>query len=215
MFFLNKTRVEEFTNKHHLNKLGVKWSCEGRIGPISNESLRKMRKSGCWQISFGVESGSQTILDYFNKRIKVAQIYETIQKVADEKINPRGYFIIGSPHETDETLEDTRHLIESLPFSDILIQFFTPLPGSNIYKDLISSGVEIDLNGMDVFNLNYQPEKVSMEKLIEFRNHTYLKFNLSQRRIRAYLAMLASNPRKAIHFIKSVFAFFRLIINSK
>ncbi len=212
IFLLNKKKLYDFITKAEEAKLDISWSCEGRIDQLDHNVLSDMKKAGCWQISFGVENGSQKILDYFNKKITVSQIRETIHAVAKAGIKPRAYIIIGSPPETLETLKETERLVLDLPFSDIHISFFTPIPGSKAYMDIVREGWKSDLNKMDVYTINYMPPKISEEILTNHMNKLYRKFYFHPKRLLRYFLMLF-NPAKTRHLFGSALAFCRLIMN--
>lgn len=213
VFLLNKRKLNEFIDNIEKNKLDITWSCEGRIGQFDEPTLRAMRKAGCWQISFGVESCSQPVLDYFNKMINVQQIRETLIAVKKAKINARAYLIIGSPPETLQTLEETRKLILSLPLDDILISFFTPVPGSASYKNIIGTTRVEEFNKIDLYRINYITPNLNEKILTDFMSSFYKSFYLHPKRLFRYFFMLF-NHHKTLHLLKSLFGFMKLTFSS-
>ncbi len=211
IFLLDKDKLRDFISKLNKEKLNINWSCEGRIDQLDYDALKEMKDAGCWQISFGVESGSQKILDYFNKRITVEQIGKTIREVSGSGIKARAYIIIGSPLETVETLKETESLILGLPFSDIHVSFFTPIPGSKAYDEIIKEGWSSDLNKMDVYNINYVPQNIKPEMLTGYMNRLYRGFYFHPKRLFRYFCMLFS-PSKSRHLLMAALEFSMIIV---
>ena len=134
----------------------VSWSCESRIDTVSDDSLRIMKESGCWQISYGIETGSQRILDYFNKRITVADIEKAVRLTHQRGMRIRAYLIVGSPPEDRESIAETKSLIRRLPLDDLHISFFAPIPGSKAFKDIIGDQV-VQWKDMDLYRVGLYP----------------------------------------------------------
>jgi len=213
IFLSSKKGVSKFIEVLEKNKIKIPWSCEGRIGPADDQMYKEMKKAGCWQISFGVESGSQTMLNYFNKKIKVEQISRTLSAVKRAKIRARGYFIVGAPPESMHTLNETKELIQNVPFDDILFSFFSPLPGTPIYQEMIGDK-GLDFNKINLFHISYKPENVTEEMLIGFTNKLYKSFYFNPKRLTRYSLMLF-NRHKTVHLVKSFIVFLRLIFAKK
>jgi len=212
IFILNKNKLYEFIDKKEKSNLDIAWSCEGRIDALEEQTLKDMKKAGCWQISYGIENGSQKILDGFNKNINVNQIRETLDATYKAKIRARAYLIIGSLPETIETLEENKKLILSVPLSDIHISFFTPLPGSEVYKKILSTNRMEDLKDINQYHINYIPPGLSSEILMRYMNDLYRRFYFHPKRLVRYFLMLF-NRHKTIHLIKSFFVFIKILFS--
>ncbi len=210
IFILNKKKLYEFIDKKSTNKLNITWSCEGRVDQLDEQTLKDMRKAGCWQINYGIESGSQAVLDGLHKNIKVKQIRDTLIATKKAKMSARAYLIIGSPPETLQTLEENRELILSVPLSDIHISYFTPLPGSEVYKEVMSTNRMEDLKDINQYRINYLPPDISKEILINYMNGLYRRFYFHHRRLLRYFLMLF-NRHKTTHLVKSFFVFMKLL----
>jgi len=114
------------------------WACDGRVGLMSEELLEELKKAGCKVIFYGIEFGNQRILDFCKKGFKVRQVSKTIEMTSRAGISSYGYFMIGYPTETSETVEDTiklavelamEHGMDSAGFSIV-----TPFPGTGLYE---------------------------------------------------------------------------------
>ncbi|MEK6828639.1 MAG: radical SAM protein, partial [Nanoarchaeota archaeon] len=121
------------------------WRCQTRVG-LKKETLEWMKKSGCFLIAFGVESGSQKILDNVNKEATVEMIIETFKNCKDVGILTHSYLMIGNVGETKETLNETLELMKKIkPFS-YNISISTPYPGTYLYEYAKNNQLEMDSN---------------------------------------------------------------------
>ena len=114
------------------------WSCDGRVGLMSEELLRTMKEANCQVIFYGVEFGNQRILDFCKKGFKIPQIRETINMTTEAGISSYGYFMMGYPTETIETIEDTIALAKDLALNHGMdgagFSIVTPFPGTGLYQ---------------------------------------------------------------------------------
>ncbi|MFZ2949061.1 MAG: radical SAM protein [Desulfuromonadaceae bacterium] len=119
------------------------WNCDTRVTSVTPELLRHMRITGCRKVAFGVESGSQQILDRIGKGITVERVHEAFWMARNAGIPQiEGNFIIGvDPDETAEDLEQTRRLIRDLPWDFVSIAIIVPFPGTPVYDAMRSRGM--------------------------------------------------------------------------
>ncbi len=122
-------------------KRGLKfeWFCYKRVDTITVKALALMKKAGCVTICYGLESGSQELLDKFNKKQTVEQGRKAVALTAGMGIVPILTFVIGTPYETEKTLRMTEALwYELLEEYDCIIQpsIYRPSPGSHFYDML-------------------------------------------------------------------------------
>ncbi len=92
---------------HRLLEEGIRiaWSCTTRVDLVNPELLGLMKEAGCWLISYGVESGSQEVLDTAKKGYNLRQVEEAFAWTRKAGIKTHAYFMIGLPGETEETVE--------------------------------------------------------------------------------------------------------------
>lgn len=112
------------------------WSCDTRADHVSRELLKTMKNCGCQKVAFGVESGSQRILDMNGKGITIEQVVDAVNWAKEAGIRYiEGNFIIGShPNETIDDIKRTKKLINTLPWSFVSVALITPYPGTLVYK---------------------------------------------------------------------------------
>ncbi|MFH1546958.1 MAG: radical SAM protein [bacterium] len=124
-----------------LNPLGIKFRCMGRAGIDTEEVYSKLAESGCVQIAWGIESGSQSILNKMGKKVTVEDNYNVIQWAKKYGITSRAFFIIGFPGETAETIEETKQFIEVADPDQYFVSNFIPYPGTAVSDHPKSFGV--------------------------------------------------------------------------
>lgn len=124
-------------------KLGVLWRCLTRVDQVDKTTLSRMGEGGCVEVVYGIENGSQTILDNLNKGTTVAQNREAIRLTKEAGIKTKTAVIVGSPGETWETVRETMHFIEDNPPDSAIVCIFTPYPGSPVWEDPEAFGMKI------------------------------------------------------------------------
>jgi len=134
-FTVNKKRVIEICKKILEKKLNITWVAVSRVDTINEEMLYWMRKAGCIQISYGVESGSEKIRRFLNKDISRQQIIEAFSVTTRYGILARAYFIYGSPGETWETIQETIDLICEIKPLSVIFYILDIFPGTKLYDD--------------------------------------------------------------------------------
>ena len=123
-------------------KRDILWRVSGmRVNTINPEAIKKMKEAGCCCIYYGMESGSQKILDVMEKVTKVEQNYNAVKWMAENNIYTIVQLIIGMPGETEETIEETckftSYFVEQSPKTDpnaLSINFAQALPGTPLYE---------------------------------------------------------------------------------
>ncbi len=145
IFILNKNRTE--TICQCLKELGIIWRCLVRADLVVNYGgafLKMMAESGCIDISIGVESGSDKILSSINKGESVKTIKTAIRMIQNEGIRVKGFFIVGLPGESQDTLDETRRFLEEMRMDSADFKMFQPFPGSPIWKHRDRYDIEWD-----------------------------------------------------------------------
>lgn len=114
-----------------------------RANTADEEMLGWMRRAGCKRVAFGVENGNQRILDLMQKNVSLAQLREAFRNAKRVGLETIGFFIIGYPGESLETMEDTiRFALELNPdVADFLMA--TPFPGTRLYETAVRNGLLI------------------------------------------------------------------------
>jgi radical SAM superfamily enzyme YgiQ (UPF0313 family) len=196
-------------------KLDLTWSCSARIDTVDAALLKEMKKGGCWQVLYGIESGSQKILDFFNKNIKLEQVKDVLRITRGAGMSTKGFFILGNPLETKESLQETISFIKSADLDDISLTFFTPYPGSEVYPDIEHYGrLEKDWKKMNQFEIVFKPWGLTKKELLFFSRKTYLLFYLRIKTLVSYLKRIKNFPQFKVLFLSGV-ALIRYILTRK
>lgn len=208
-FVAHKARVRELCQMFIDRKLDLTWSCNARVNLVNEELLRLMARAGCWQISYGIETGEQTLLDSLKKKITLEQVDKAVNWSKEAGMMVKAYYMIGLPGETRESLVKTRRSALGLPLDDICLEFFTPFPGTELYVQLAGQGVPLpDWENMNTFKLAYVPPGLDEETLRSEFKGIIRKFYLRPRIIWGYLKRFAS-PRKMLALARAFVDFIR------
>ncbi|MFH1323991.1 MAG: radical SAM protein [Nanoarchaeota archaeon] len=141
---------KEFKNELEKRKLSIDWGCHTRIDNVDFDLLKTMKESGLSHISFGVESGSQKILNYYRKGTTPEQAVKAFNLCKDLKIKTFAYFMIGAPIETKEDLEDTYQLIKKIKPDGLDVFTAVPYPGNDLY-DLLKKNNQLIEGDIDYY----------------------------------------------------------------
>jgi radical SAM superfamily enzyme YgiQ (UPF0313 family) len=130
-FTAEVSRIREFSKIIEQYNLKAVWSCESRIDVMTEELLEKLVKSNCVQIQYGIESGSQDVLNKISKSISLEKAKDIIRLTYEKGLKLCLSFMIGHYCDTKETMEDTfEFIIECYEkyHADIFVSFNTPFP---------------------------------------------------------------------------------------
>jgi radical SAM superfamily enzyme YgiQ (UPF0313 family) len=177
-FTADKQYVKQFCNQIVDRGIKISWTCNSRTDTIDPGLLQLMKKAGLWLISYGLESGSETILKNAGKNITLAQSKLAVTWAHRLGIKTCGHFILGLPGETESTLRQTLKFSLRLPLD--IAQFYAaaPFPGTQLYKESIEQGWlstdTIASQSRAVINLPGLPA----QKVNQFQTYAYRKFYL-------------------------------------
>lgn len=194
-FMVYRKNVERFCELLLARNLKMTWACNSRVNLAKADLLQTMKEAGCWHISYGIESGSQEILDHEDKKLKLSQIHEGIENTRRAGIAAKGFFIVGHPRETRETLEATYQLTQSVPFSDISVTCMTPFPGSPLSRNAHEFGsFENDWTKMNLLTPVFVPHGLTAEDIQYWQRKILRAFYFRPRTVFDYMGRVARNP---------------------
>lgn len=181
-FTLHTETVQEFCNEILKRDLHISWSCPSgiRLDTFTPELLSLIEKSGCYSFGIGIESGSQRMLDAFRKQITVEKIREQMNLLSKTRIKSTGFFLLGYPSDTKESIITTIKFAKELPLNRVQFNNFMPLPGSEIYGILKKGNRlnNIHWERFFVHDVAYSPDGISPKYLKRVRRRAYLEFYL-------------------------------------
>jgi len=133
-FSINKKRVLEICKQLRSRRIDLDWSVRTRVDLVGREMLTVMSKAGCKRIYYGIESGDEQILRNIKKNSNLQLIRKTISLTKQIGIDTFGYFMIGNPGETEETIKKTITFAKSLDLDYAQFSKVSTLPGTELYE---------------------------------------------------------------------------------
>ncbi|MDD5254684.1 MAG: radical SAM protein [Candidatus Omnitrophica bacterium] len=181
-FTLDPRFVEEICGRLAKFRPRLPWTCLTKVISVTPEILLMMRRAGCWQVLFGLESGDDFILERLGKCTTVEKNRTAVAWAKAAGLSVRADFLVGSPWETVETFGRTVAFAKSLPLDFAHFNKFVPYPGTAIYKELVARGYRFDFGRGSYINNHsdfvYVPEKIGKERYAMMLNRAYRDFYL-------------------------------------
>jgi len=149
-------RLSRFMDLIFKYKLKVKWQCESRVDSLNEELLAKMHEAGCIAIQYGIESGSQEVLDKLKKGIVLEKAKEIIECTFRNKIVICLSFMLGHYCDTKETMWETAYFIKELFEKykpELAVSYNTPFPGTWQYAHRNELGMRMVSDSYNKFTL--------------------------------------------------------------
>jgi radical SAM superfamily enzyme YgiQ (UPF0313 family) len=197
LFTVNRDQVIDLCERIIREKINIRWTCNSRVDYVDEEMLTLMGKAGCWLISWGIESGNEQILRHARKGAYPDKAERALTWAREAGIKNWGYFIIGLPGETEETIADTIDFSKKLPLDIALFHVAAPYPGTPFFFEVVKNGwfrpgtrwEQVDMDKGTV--LDY--EGLSAERLLYWQKRAFREWALRPGPILTYLKMLASD----------------------
>lgn len=143
-FTIDKKRVLRICDEFRKRRIDVPWCCLARVNTVNREILTAMKKAGCWEVLFGLESMDQTVLTKLMKHTTVEQNIQAVKLCHELGISVRANFIVGTPFDTLETMEKDLEGAIKLNMDFAHFNKFEPYPGSELYRRLADQGYRYD-----------------------------------------------------------------------
>jgi radical SAM superfamily enzyme YgiQ (UPF0313 family) len=141
-FLLKRKRIKEICNGIIKRKLEFRWGCEGRVDSVAIDQLAIMTEANCNVLMFGVEAGTQKVLDRLNKKQTLEQIEYAINDAKHHGIaRTHGSFIIGSPGETEEDILESFRFAARLKLDTFNFTRLCVYRGTPLWKEYIDRGI--------------------------------------------------------------------------
>jgi len=128
LFCANKRRVMAICGEILRRGVKVSWTCSSRVEVVDKEMLQTMKDAGCWRTRFGIESGSDRVLDFISKGITKEKIRNAITWADEVGLRPKAFLMVGHMPDTPETIRETIDFAKSIPLHDVTVQINTLLP---------------------------------------------------------------------------------------
>ena len=159
-------------------KIFLPWGCSTRVDLVTKEILAKMAKANCNEVSFGIESGCQRILDAVKKRVSIEQCENAIKWAKEEGLFVTLSAIIGYPGETRETIKQTLDIIHKMGPDDAWLCLATPYPGTELRALVERMGWKMseDWTLYNTMNPVFENPHLPAEEISTMRKKFYKKF---------------------------------------
>ena len=204
-FTLVKKRVIEICDEISSRGMDITWVCWARANTLDREMLIKMKKAGCIQLSMGVESGSQKILNGVKKGTKLEQYKKYFKLLKEFGFETRGSFMLGLPHETRESIKDTIDFSKELALDRAFFNICTPYPGTELYEQALrGDGIRLTTKDWKEFtrwgNAVSELDGITREELIELQKDAMTEFYVRPRIILHYIKEFAKGERDGFYY---------------
>lgn len=184
-FGISRPRVLEITREIKARGIKISWDIRTRVNTVDEEILRELKSAGCERIHYGVEAGTQRILDVLRKGIDLQMVRKAFKLTRQAGIQTLGYFMIGSPTETREDILATIKLAKQLRPDFAHFTITTPYPGTDLYKMGLEKGIlpndywrEFAKNPTRDFKPLIWEENLKQAELVELLKQAYRSFYL-------------------------------------
>jgi len=195
-FTFDKDFVISFCTKLLENNIKISWCCPNglRLDTLTKDMVRLMKKSGCYYISAGIESGVDDILKSMQKNLTVDQIRQQVLMIKNAGMDVNGFFIIGYPGETEADICKTIDFAKSLPFTRAAFYNFLPLPKSEIYNTLTKNKElnKVDWDSLFQGDVPYVSKGFSKNRLKYLQRKAYREFYLRPKTLFSLVSKIKS-----------------------
>jgi len=208
LFLASRQRVTELCNLLLDSGLKMTWTCTARVDTVKPDVLKLMQQAGCWEISFGLETGSDELLQKMDKAARVEKSELAVGWTADAGIRTKGLFMLGYPGENADTITATKDFVRRIPMTIMNLTKFTPYPGSPIYRDLYGTNIREDhwekMNGM---NFVWAPEGMTVEDLDREYQQILMAFYKRPQMGAYYLKLTVQYPNHLYRLLRFALGF--------
>jgi radical SAM superfamily enzyme YgiQ (UPF0313 family) len=195
LFLASRLRTTELCERLIAEGPRMTWSCAARVDTVKPDLLSLMKRAGCWQISFGLETGSDEMLRKMDKSARVERSEQAVRWTAEAGIRVKGLFMLGYPGETRASIELTKQFVRRIPMTIMNLTKFTPYPGSPVYHELYGTRIRDDhwekMNGM---NFVWSPPGMNVAELDGHYRQIIYEFYRQRRVRRRYVSVSLRHP---------------------
>lgn len=187
LFAIAMPKVKPIVNE--ISKRDLVYRCNGQARYFTKwgeEFAKMLANTGCVEIAFGHESGSQKILNNVNKRTTVQQNYQSVEFAKKHGIHVKSFLMLGLPGEDHSTIQETEKFIRDSGVDDFQLAIYYPYKGTQI-RDEIDLGIDIDLlfegEGLGAYGQKggstesvVRTQHLTSKELLDIRDHLVEKY---------------------------------------
>jgi radical SAM superfamily enzyme YgiQ (UPF0313 family) len=197
LFTVNRDQVVDLCQRMIDEQLDIRWTCNSRVDYVDEEMLSLMAQAGNWLISWGIESGNEQILKHARKGAYPEKAERALRWARNAGIKNWGYFIIGLPGETEETIRETIDFSKKLPLDIALFHVAAPYPGTPFFFEVVENewfrlGTRWEQVDMDKGTVLDYPQ-LSAERILYWQKRAFREWALRPGPAWTYLKMLISD----------------------
>lgn len=141
-FLINRTRIGAICRGIKERNLKFHWGCEGRVDSVGIDQLPLLREAGCDFLAFGVEAGTQKVLNRLNKRQTPAQVEHAVRETKRQGIaRVHGFFVVGSPEETEADILESFRFAARLELDTFGFNRLCAYRGTPLWEEYVARGI--------------------------------------------------------------------------
>ena len=201
---ISKQHALDFCREIQANGLDIVWKMPNGIvtDTVDEELARALKEAGCYELGLAIESASPKILDKAHKKVDIPKVRERIRILKKHGIDVYGFFMLGMPGETHETINKTIRFMNA-GFDFISVSFCVPYPGSELYDEFfIKKGVKPEWDDLIHFHPFPEMSHLSENELRYYMRRAVFGFYLHPRRLLRILKRITSiNPGYTLRLI--------------
>jgi radical SAM superfamily enzyme YgiQ (UPF0313 family) len=171
-FTIDKKWVTEVCEEILLRKLNIEWGANSRVKPLSPETLKLMKRAGCWLIAFGLESGNDETLDKIKKNATKEDARQAVKWAKEAGLRVSGYYLMGFPWESEKHIKETIEFAKELDCDYSEFHIVVPYEGTELYEQIKNTDLlKESVTGHDPFtNPIMKTYYLSTPELLNLKN---------------------------------------------
>ncbi len=204
-FTYDRRRVEKICHLLIESDVNITWGCSARVDTVDKDLLELMKEAGCSTLFFGVESGSQEILDNVNKGFTVEQTKRVFEICKDIGIITVASAVVGLPGETHKSAKRTIKFLKELDPDYAIVSVATPYPGTKFYERAEKEGL-IEEKSWDKFTLMdpvIRTTELTPNEVKKYQKRAMIEFYM---RPKYLIRMLRRNGLDAVKVVGTMLA---------
>ncbi len=197
LFTVSREQVMELCQRMIDEKIDIKWTANSRVDYVDEEMLAMMGKAGCHFMSWGIESANEDVLHRAHKGIDIEKVERALRWSKKAGIMNWGYFIIGLPGESEESIRETIRFAKQMPLDIALFHVAAPYPGTPFFFEVVREGwfrpgtrwEQVDMDKGTVLDYPGLPA----ERLLYWQKRAFREWAFRPGPMFTYLKMLLSD----------------------
>jgi radical SAM superfamily enzyme YgiQ (UPF0313 family) len=213
LFTASRKRLVDLLEHLAAKPLGMQFNCAVRAGDLDPDLLKLLKAAGCLQVSMGVESADEGMMEKHKAGITLPEVRNTVKMIHEAGLRAKCLFIFGLQGETPKTIEATSQFINSLDLDEMNMTKFTPFHGAPSWNECISGAdgtFHEDWRLMNCLNFVYKPHGFdSVEQMEKQYNQVVTSFYRSRGYQQRFKKNIWKHKWTIWHMIKNAYGFFQ------